>query len=174
MDTSLYIILVYLHIVNFLETFQTDLEYCVIWGMHGRIIHGMLSKGTETCSDLNLDWIWLFNSKLSGQVSEQIILELKQIGGIHLNDIFQSLVSGSSDTLVRALWIELCKGLEKLFGWWSGTPGPQCLEYFARHHDHCQTKVSRRTCILYNGDCRIEELRNQLSEICSVLIHEAY
>ena len=93
-------------------------------------------------------------------MSEQIILELKQIGGVHLNDILQSLVSGSSDALVRTLGVELCKGLEKLFGWWSGTPGPQCLEHFARHHDHCQTEISWRSCILYHGDCRIEELGN--------------
>ena len=106
-------------------------------------------------------------------MADQIVLELEQVRRVDLDDILEGLVGCRSDALVRTLCIQFSVGFEEFFSWRGRTSSPKCLEDFPRHHNHRQTEVRRRTLILYHGNCGVEELRNQLSEIASIGVQEA-
>lgn len=77
-------------------------------------------------------------------------------------------------TTIRRLCRQLRVSFEELLGRRRGATHPKSLEDFARHLDHGLAELRRRPRVLNDCNRRLEELLNELGEVCAVLVHEAY
>jgi len=101
---------------------------------------------------------------------QDVGLDLKQVGRVHLDDVFQGLVCFFADDLISGLGVELREDLEELLGRWRDASHPQGLVDLAKHVNEDQLLMVWGFHVGDHLDRRLEEFRLQLLAVAPVRV----